>query len=524
MIFPNFMSAGTGTITETDLINYRISRLANTGKPQEEFLYANMQEWMSSDKRKLMLAAQKYYENDNDITKRVRYYIDRNGVQKEATNLSNAKLPHPYFKKLVNQKVNYLLTQEFSVSCDDDNFMAALNKYLNKAFKRMLKNVGKDAIVNSIAWVQPYYDFKGVLQFKRIPSEEVKPFWADADHTILEGVLRSYVIQVYSEGGTVTSVTKVEYHTAQGVWYYTQGPKGLISDTDKGDGPQGHFILTEPVLDDNGVQKLDEQGNAINAQVQAVWDRVPFIAFKYNADEISLLKWTKPLIDDYDLTTSDHSNNLQDVPNAIKVVKNYDGSDKGEFVQNLATFRTVFVGEDGDVTTVKTELDTAAVDSHLNRLRKDIYEAGSGVDTQEADLGNASGVALKFRYTDLDMDSSDMAAEFSASLEQLIWFIKVDILNRGEGDFMDVDFDIVFNTDMIANETETITQAKESVGIVSDETILANHPWVTDVQEEQKRLKKQKAEALKDMEKTLTVESGFGNDDTADEEDTPPAE
>lgn len=58
MIFPNFMSAGTGTITETDLINYRISRLANTGKPQEEFLYANMQEWMSSDKRKLMLAAQ----------------------------------------------------------------------------------------------------------------------------------------------------------------------------------------------------------------------------------------------------------------------------------------------------------------------------------------------------------------------------------------------------------------------------------------------------------------------------------
>lgn len=521
MIFPNFMSAGTGTVTETDLINYRISRLANTGKPQEEFLYANIQEWMASDKRKLMLAAQKYYENDNDITKRVRYYIDRNGVQKEATNLSNAKLPHPYFKKLVNQKVNYLLTQEFSVSCDDDTFLEALGKRLGKEFKRMLKNVGKDAIVNCIAWVQPYYDFTGTLKFKRIPSEEVKPFWADADHTILEGALRVYVIQVYGEGGTVTNVTKVEYHTAQGVWYYTQGPKGLIPDKDKGDGPQGHFVLTEPVMAEDGTQKLDEQGNAINAQVQAVWDRVPFIAFKYNPDEISLLKWVKPLIDDYDTTSSDNSNNLQDVPNAIKVVKNYDGSDKGEFVQNLATFRTVFVGQDGDVTTVKTDLDTEAVEKHLTRLRKDIYEAGSGVDTQEADLGNASGVALKFRYADLDMDCTDLAAEFAASLEQLVWFIKVDMLNKGEGDFMDTDFDIIFNTDMIANETETITQAKESVGIISDETILANHPWVTDVAEEQARLKKQKAEALKDMENTLKVESGFGDDE---EEEEPPAE
>ena len=107
------------------------------------------------------------------------------------------------------------------------------------------------------------------------------------------------------------------------------------------------------------------------------------------------------MIDDYDPTTSDTSNNLQDIPNSIKVAKNYDGTDKGEFTQNLAIFRTAFVSGDGDMKVIETNMDVAAIDSHLNRLRKDIYEAGNGVDTQEVSLGNASGVALKFRYATL---------------------------------------------------------------------------------------------------------------------------
>ena len=106
---------------------------------------------------------------------------------------------------------------------------------------------------------------------------------------------------------------------------------------------------------------------------------------------------------------------------------------------------------DGDVKALTTPLDVAALDSHLNRLRKDIYEAGSGVDTQEISLGNASGVALKFRYADLDTDTDDMANEFTASLEELIWFIKVDLLNKGLGDFLETKFDIIFNTDGIVN-------------------------------------------------------------------------
>jgi SPP1 family phage portal protein len=314
----------------------------------------------------------------------------------------------------------------------------------------------------------------------------------------------------YSKNGFKKEIFKVEYHTTAGVWYYILGEKGLKPDPDRGNRLEGHFVVTVPQTNEAGETVVDEKGNELTEDVQATWDKVPFVGFKYNADEISLLKWIKPLVDDYDLNTSDTSNTLQDVPNSIKVVKNYDGQDKGEFVQNLATYRTAFVSGDGDMHSLETKLDTAAIDSHLNRLKDDIYEAGNGVDNQDENLGNASGVALAFRYAGLNMDMTDMGNEFEAALEELIWFIKVDMLNKGLGDFMETEFDIVFNTDMIINETEAVNNAKNSVGIISDETAMSNHPWVTDLEEEKKRLKKQKEEALAEAEEMMATGIAFG--------------
>jgi len=49
----------------------------------------------------------------------------------------------------------------------------------------------------------------------------------------------------------------------------------------------------------------------------------------------------------------------------------------------------------------------------------------------------------------------------------------------------------------LVNESQAITDIKNSVGIISEETILAQHPWVTDVQAEQERLKKEREEKIK---------------------------
>ena len=46
------------------------------------------------------------------------------------------------------------------------------------------------------------------------------------------------------------------------------------------------------------------------------------------------------------------------------------------------------------------------------------------------------------------------------------------------------------------NESEVIDNCSKSVGILSDETIISQHPWVTDVKGEIERKKTEKQENL----------------------------
>ena len=57
---------------------------------------------------------------------------------------------------------------------------------------------------------------------------------------------------------------------------------------------------------------------------------------------------------------------------------------------------------------------------------------------------------------------------------------------------------VIFDRDVLINESEAITNCKNSVGILSDETIVKMHPWVSDPEQELERIKKEKEEAAAD--------------------------
>jgi SPP1 family phage portal protein len=186
------------------------------------------------------------------------------------------------------------------------------------------------------------------------------------------------------------------------------------------------------------------------------------------------------------------------------VVKNYDGASKEDFVHNKNQYRTIFVQGDGDAKTLETPLDVEAVDKHLQRLREDIYEFGQGVNVADKDIRDTSGVALRFMYADLDMDCVDWGNEVEWSIGLLVWFIQQDILSKKGVDYEPVSYSVLFNTDIIVNETETITNCMNSVGVISPETIAANHPWVLDAKKEIAALREDDADTL-DLEAEYAI-------------------
>ncbi|SHE61948.1 phage portal protein [Clostridium fallax] len=446
---------------------------ANSTMNLEEIIQEDIKDWNTSQSRQLMLDGERYYKGDSDILKRRRMAIGEDGQLEEVKNLANNKLVHNFVRKLVDQKVGYLLSKPLAIQTNNIQYKDILDYVFDKSFMRLLKNLGKDAINKGIAWAQVYYNDEGKLRFKRLPSEEIIPLWKDSEHTKLDAVIRVYQIIVY-EGHTKKTVIKAEYWDTEKVLRYVEDNGKLVPDVEAPE-DTGHFSM------------VDDKGN----KKSFTWSKVPFVYFKYNDEEQPLIKFVKSLVDDYDRNKSDNSNNLEDLPNSIYVLKDYDGTNLGEFRKNMALYRAVKVTGDGGVETRNLEINVEAYKTHIEQTRKDIYEFGRGVDTQSDKFGNSpSGIALKFLYNDLDLDCNIIETEFQASLEYLLWFINQHLINTRQGDFTNENVDFIFNRDTLINESDSISNCQNSVGIISNETIVSNHPWST--KDELDKIKKEK--------------------------------
>lgn len=450
----------------------------------EQIINQEVSEWKLSEKRKWMLTGERYYRNKTDILERQRMAVGESGALEPVANLANNKLANAFTRKLVDQKVGYLLGKPLSVQTDDDQYAKLLNGFFDKAMMRRLQSIGKEAVNKGIAWMHVYYDENGVLSFKKMCSEEIIPLWRDEAHTVLDAIIRVYDVVVF-EGTQRKTVTKVEWWDTKGVRRFVYNGIGLQSDVEAGE--VGSHLF------------MDVEGQEEPASLN--WQRLPFIPFKYNEEEQPLVELIKSLVDDYDRNKSDNSNNLEDLPNSIYKVKNYGGADASSFRKNIAQYRVVFTNEDGDVDTVNMEMNTEAYKTHMEIARKEIYEFGRGVDTTSDNFGgDKSGVALKFLYGDLDMDANMMETEFRASLEQLLWFINMHLYNTTKVDYSSEQVDFIFNRDIMINETQVIEDIKNSVGLLSEETLIANHPYVTDVNAEKKRKEVEKERSMQEFD------------------------
>lgn len=449
-----------------EYLNDIITRMVGEGLTLNEVLVQELKTWKASQTYQSMITGEAYYLDKMDIRTTKKQAIEWK---------SNLKLEHGFAKKLVNQKVGYLLSKDPTIATEDEKYAEELKVVFNRKFLKTLKNLGKEAINKGKAYMYVHFDEEGNLAFKKLPSQQIIPFWKDSEHTEVTSFIYFYSETIYVNR-IKKVIEKVEYHHAKGVDYFIYDGAKLVPDDMAGLSVEHHFQIDgEPFW----------------------WKRIPLIPFKYNEEEQPLIDSIKSLVDNYNLQASTNADLLADLPQIIWKLVNYGGADLAEFTSDLMKYKAVKTDEGGDVGTIQTTPETDATEKELDRDRKSIYEFGRGVDTTDSNLGNASGVALRYRYSDLDMDCNTLETEFQSSLEHLIWFVNQYLGIKGLGDFTGETVDFIFNRDIIIAESEVITDAKNSVGILDDKTIRENHPWYTDEVEE--RLEAQKVEQQKLM-------------------------
>ncbi|MCC0650746.1 phage portal protein, partial [Clostridioides sp. ZZV15-6598] len=398
--------------------------------------------WKTSNTRKEQLQGERYYKGEHDILRRKRTVIGEGGKLTEVENLPNNKIVDNKYANLVDQKVNYLLGKPLTFQTQNEVYNKLLKDIFNKKFLRAFKNLCEDSLNGGISWLHPYYSEEGKLSFKRFPSYEVLPFWKDSEHTILDFAVRLYEVKAYS-GANEKIIEKVEVYSKEGIKRYILQGMTLIADSES---PYSSYLVVE----------TDDIHEELN------WDRIPLIPFKYNNKEIPLIKRVKSLQDGINIMLSDFENNMQeDARNTILVLQNYDGQNLGEFRKNLAQYGAVKVrtvdGAVGDLKTLEIKVNSDNYKSILEVFKKALIENGRGYDAKDDRMsGNPNQMNIQSMYSDIDLDANGMETEFQASFEELLWFVNMHLLNTSQGNYENEEVEIIFNRDILINETESI--------------------------------------------------------------------
>ncbi len=419
------------------------------------------------------LTAERYYKNKNDIL-----FYDKPKEDETESPLRNAdnRIPRNFHGLLVNQKAAYMFTAPplFDVGSQEVN--KEITEVLGDRYAKTTKDLCINASNSSVAWLHYWKNSEGAFEYGVVDSKQIIPVWTSDLNKKLSGVLRVYDQLDDADG---------EMYTIYQYWNDTecQAFRKKTSDTSD-EGLKSYDMFC------NFVDGMANMENTFTHE----YGQVPFIPFFNNNITTSDLDNIKALIDVYDKVFSGFVNDLEDIQEIIFVLSGYGGTSLAEFLQDLKKYKTVKLDEQEEkpgLSTLTIDIPVEAREKLLDITRKAIFEQGQGVDPQPEAFGNASGVALKYLYSLLELKAGLMETEFKLAFGEFI---------RAICQYLNIECKSIIQTwtrTAITNDTELATIASSSKGVVSDKTILKNHPWVEDADQEEKQIKKEQEEADK---------------------------
>lgn len=470
--------------------------------------------WRGSEQIKDMLTAQEYHLVKNTgIEGKNRDYLvpvqreDGTYAEEKRRNetLSNVKLKSANMRTSVEQKVNYGFTNPFvfEVSLEDQNpedkepqelisYRNEWNAFLNDDTRDTIKRIATDAFINGKGWAYVTTDAGGMLQLVDVMPQTLYPEWADRAHKRLDVAVRDYTIVQYINRLTPETIRKVEYWDKDTVEFYIDDGGDWKIDTDT-----EAFVLGDtPPPEDGGIPHLLTFG----------WGRVPFICLKSNADELPLLNVVKDLIDLTDMLKSKMGDTLNDDMDAILMLKGLSPA-MNDLIRsrvNLKNSGIVSVDADkGDAKYIKNDPNVEAVSKALEIYYKDFLQSSSTVDLQSDSRAiRQTQDALKIMYQPLDIFMNGMESHFREFMNNLKYFFDKSLEFRGIGSvdaWAKFSIDVTLDRDITISEAEIIDNLLKSASILSEETLISQHPYVIDYETEKARKESEQNSQLDQM-------------------------
>ena len=188
-------------------------------------------------------------------------------------------------------------------------------------------------------------------------------------------------------------------------------------------------------------------------------------------------------------------------------------------VASLRENRVIGLPEGAKATWLTKNANDAQVENILKRIHESIYRVAQCPDfSSESFVGGvSSGIAIQYRLTGMETRAGKIEALMKKALQRRIEIIcGIASLKLGEEVFRDIDID--FKRNIPEDLTATINMINALKGSVSDATLLAQLPFINDIEAELAAIQEQKAANMELYGFDSPTTSGADEDEEVDEE------
>ena len=392
-----------------------------------------------------MIKLENYYNAKNEILSR----------QMSDSTKPNNKIANPYASYITDTLVGYFIGEPITYNSFDEKALEELNlifEYNDEADENV--ELAKNASIYGVAY-EMLYVADEVIRFKVLNSKNCIPIF---DNTIENNLIA--FIRYYEDYDIVSDKT--------------------------------YYIIE--VIDDKEITRYRSSSLLSELVLLDIYPHyfgmVPIAIYKNNEEELGDFESVISLIDAYDKMESDSLNDFEYFVDAYLAL--YGFTADSEDIKQMKENRVLLMDEGTSAEWLIKSTSDAHIENIKNRIDADIHKFAKCPNMSDKEFAsNASGIAIKYKMLGTENKIAIKERKFKRGLQQ-----RLELLANIKGVLAD-GFDwrgveIVFTRNIPTNDMDIANVVNALRDVVSNETLLAQIPFVRNVQDEMTKLDKEK--------------------------------
>lgn len=357
-----------------------------------------------------------------------------------------------YCQSIVSTFAGYLTSIDITYSSNED--ITDIQDILNY---NDVASVDSELLVNAlkfgVAYEIAYLDEDSKQRFKVLDSREIIPVYVNDLDNDLALVIRYFPV----DNTKIDSDYYVEVYTRDKTYTY-----------------KANNSLTTFSL-------IKEQEN--------YYKQVPITVFELNVDRQSIFAQIMTLQDAYNTLLSSSTDDWEAFCDAYMVLSEMDVDP--EELSMMRENRVLVIPSGGDAKYLTKDINTTQVQALLQNANDNIHKIANCPDFSQESFGTSSGIALRHRLLGFQNVAGTIEKRMTRALQRRIELI-CSILSITNGEDIWKNIEIRFTKNLPVDLNETVNVVNSLRGLVSDKTLLAQLPFVSNVELEMEQLEEQK--------------------------------